>query len=200
MNLEKYDLVLMDIVMPKLDGVSATSLIRQFDHMTPIISMTSNSKPTEILKYYSSGMNDILPKPFTKDGLLDMLERHLMHLKVVQTMAKIPRSLGIPPLSDASFDQALVAQANSMMASSSSNPQAMLPLSLPEDDGKINPLAGMGLSDEQYSMILQNLVNGESFMGIGSSIDMGAVDSNKRPLDDMSDGRDGKRGRFEVLE
>ena len=60
--------------MPKLDGVSATSLIRQFDHMTPIISMTSNSKPSEIIKYYSSGMNDILPKPFTKDGLLDMLE------------------------------------------------------------------------------------------------------------------------------
>lgn len=60
--------------MPKLDGVSATSLIRQFDHMTPIISMTSNSKPNEIIKYYSSGMNDILPKPFTKDGLLDMLE------------------------------------------------------------------------------------------------------------------------------
>ena len=60
--------------MPKLDGVSATSLIRQFDHMTPIISMTSNSKPAEIIKYYSSGMNDILPLPFTKDGLLEMLE------------------------------------------------------------------------------------------------------------------------------
>ncbi|KAF9457338.1 hypothetical protein BDZ94DRAFT_238013 [Collybia nuda] len=74
MNLEKYDLVLMDIVMPKLDGVSATSLIRKFDHMTPIISMTSNSKPNEIMTYYSSGMNDILPKPFTKEGLLDMLE------------------------------------------------------------------------------------------------------------------------------
>ncbi|KAF8634539.1 hypothetical protein AX15_000837 [Amanita polypyramis BW_CC] len=55
MNLEKYDLVLMDIVMPKLDGVSATSLIRKFDCMTPIISMTSNSKPNEILKYFSSG-------------------------------------------------------------------------------------------------------------------------------------------------
>jgi osomolarity two-component system response regulator SKN7 len=80
--------------MPKLDGVTATSMIRQFDHMTPIISMTSNSKPNEILTYYSSGrvvrnargveyistdifgigMNDILPKPFTQDGLLDMLE------------------------------------------------------------------------------------------------------------------------------
>lgn len=60
--------------MPKMDGISATNLIRQFDHMTPIISMTSNSKPSEIMTYYSSGMNDILPKPFTKEGLLDMLE------------------------------------------------------------------------------------------------------------------------------
>jgi CheY-like chemotaxis protein len=66
--------LLQDIVMPKLDGVSATNIIRQFDHMTPIISMTSNSKPNEIMTYYHSGMNDILPKPFTKDGLLGMLE------------------------------------------------------------------------------------------------------------------------------
>ena len=79
--------------MPKLDGISATSMIRKFDHMTPIISMTSNSNPNEIMTYYSSGklenpslivdevlsithigMNDILPKPFTKQGMFDMLE------------------------------------------------------------------------------------------------------------------------------
>lgn len=41
--------------MPNLDGLAATSLIRQFDHRTPIISMTSNSKPSEIMAYYSSG-------------------------------------------------------------------------------------------------------------------------------------------------
>ncbi|KAG8800578.1 kinase-regulated stress-responsive transcription factor skn7, partial [Serendipita sp. 398] len=74
MCLERYDLVLMDIVMPRLDGVAATSLIRQFDHRTPIISMTSNSCPQDILNYYSHGMNDILPKPFTRDGLFSMLE------------------------------------------------------------------------------------------------------------------------------
>ncbi|KAG8987843.1 kinase-regulated stress-responsive transcription factor skn7 [Tulasnella sp. 427] len=89
MNLEKYDLVLMDIVMPKLDGVSATSLIRQFDHMTPIISMTSNNKPNDVVTYYSSGMNDILPKPFTRESLFTMLEKHLMHLKAI-TMARPP--------------------------------------------------------------------------------------------------------------
>lgn len=174
--------------MPKLDGVSATSLIRQFDHMTPIISMTSNSKPNEIIKYYSSGMNDVLPKPFTRDGLLDMLEKHLMHLKVIQTMSKVPRSVGIPPLSDAGFDQALQMQ-----------------MQMPgggEDDGKINPLAGMGLTDDQYTMILQNLVNGESFMGVGA-LD-GALDGMgagaKRGLDDGGDGREAKRSRFEVVE
>jgi osomolarity two-component system response regulator SKN7 len=46
--------------MPKLDGVSATSIIRKFDHLTPIISMTSNSKPNEIMTYYSSGLPIIL--------------------------------------------------------------------------------------------------------------------------------------------
>ena len=97
--------------MPKLDGVSATSLIRQFDHMTPIISMTSNSKPAEIMKYYSSGMNDHLPKPFTKDGLWDVLDKHLTHLKVIQTLSRVPRSVGVPPLSDPSFDNALAVHA-----------------------------------------------------------------------------------------
>lgn len=98
--------------MPKLDGVSATSLIRQFDHMTPIISMTSNSKPNEIMTYYSSGMskkciwlvqalicvagmNDILPKPFTKDGLFDMLEvspRHPSRIVLSQHQLETPHA------------------------------------------------------------------------------------------------------------
>ena len=49
--------------MPKLDGVSATSLIRKFDCMTPIISMTSNSKPNEILNYFSSGAYSLCSLP-----------------------------------------------------------------------------------------------------------------------------------------
>jgi len=84
MKLEKYDVVLMDIVMPRMDGVSATLMIRKFDPQTPIISMTSSSRPTQIMTYYSSGMNDILPKPFTRDGLLEVLEKHLAHLKVIK--------------------------------------------------------------------------------------------------------------------
>lgn len=52
----KYDLVLMDIIMPNLDGVSACHLIRQFDS-TPIIAMTSNIRSDDIAMYFQHGRN-----------------------------------------------------------------------------------------------------------------------------------------------
>ena len=51
----KYDLVLMDIIMPNLDGVSACHLIRQSD-TTPIIAMTSNIRSDDISMYFQHGM------------------------------------------------------------------------------------------------------------------------------------------------
>lgn len=50
----KYDMVLMDIIMPNLDGVSACHLIRQFDN-TPIIAMTSNIRSDDISMYFQHG-------------------------------------------------------------------------------------------------------------------------------------------------
>ncbi|KAJ7253384.1 HSF-type DNA-binding-domain-containing protein [Mycena haematopus] len=200
MNLEKYDLVLMDIVMPKLDGVSATSMIRKFDPQTPIISMTSNSRPNEIMTYYSSGMNDILPKPFTKEGLFDMLEKHLTHLTVIKekmsTSMRITRPpTGIPPLNDAGFESALQAGAASTSPGSSSPGSMLLSYGLGSPDpgdGRINVLAGMGLSDEQYNIMLAGIVNGDGF-NFG--------EKRARDLDEVDpDGRDGKRSRFEVVE
>ncbi|KAI9824375.1 MAG: hypothetical protein M1819_000880 [Sarea resinae] len=95
----KYDLVLMDIIMPNLDGVSACHLIRQFDN-TPIIAMTSNIRSDDISMYFQHGMNDVLPKPFTKEGLLHMLEKHLGHLKKpsdsVDTPVAQPQIQNIP--------------------------------------------------------------------------------------------------------
>ncbi|KAI6040574.1 HSF-type DNA-binding-domain-containing protein [Pisolithus marmoratus] len=263
MNLEKYDLVLMDIVMPKMDGISATSLIRRFDHITPIISMTSNSRPAEIMTYYSSGMNDVLPKPFTKEGLLDMLEKHLRHLKVIQEMSRVPRMPCGPRLStENSLTDALVpASTTSSATPSTTSPSSSAttvtysgtegdeigppsqsanaegidgdgsgPLFMGGvgTDVRIDPLAGMGLTEERYQAILKDLVSGENLNGVGvpegfgfdmmgdESMGMG-VDVNveemsggmssdmgmgeKRGLEEESDGiREVKRGRFEVLD
>lgn len=51
----RYDLILMDIIMPNLDGVSACHLIRQVDQ-TPIIAMTSNIRSDDISMYFNHGM------------------------------------------------------------------------------------------------------------------------------------------------
>ncbi|CEP65033.1 uncharacterized protein LALA0_S18e00210g [Lachancea lanzarotensis] len=73
----RYDLVLMDIVMPNLDGATATSIVRSFDNHTPIIAMTGNIEDQDLVTYLQHGMNDILAKPFTKDDLHSMLIRYL---------------------------------------------------------------------------------------------------------------------------
>lgn len=51
----KYDLILMDIIMPNLDGVSACHLIRQVDS-TPVIAMTSNIRVDDIAMYFQHGV------------------------------------------------------------------------------------------------------------------------------------------------
>jgi osomolarity two-component system, response regulator SKN7 len=135
-----------------------------------------------------------------------------MHLKVIQQMSKVPRSIGIPPLSDEAFEQAFTSNAAAASSARASAEGQLVPMGsvmmqgvpgVPDDDGRINPLAGMGLSDEQYATILQNLVNGESFSNITRGLGDGIAAVNageKRGLDDAGDGREGKRSRFELVE
>ncbi|KAM0511591.1 hypothetical protein ACHAPE_009741 [Trichoderma viride] len=77
---EYFDLIFMDIIMPRLDGVSATMYIRQHCPATPIIAMTSNIRPDEVNSYFEHGMNGVLAKPFTKEGMLKSVKTHLQHL------------------------------------------------------------------------------------------------------------------------
>lgn len=77
----QFDLILMDIIMPHLDGVSATVCIREIRPNIPIIAMTSNIRADDIDMYFRYGMNDVLPKPFTKEGMLRALEKHLPQFK-----------------------------------------------------------------------------------------------------------------------
>ncbi|CAJ2509236.1 Uu.00g142620.m01.CDS01 [Anthostomella pinea] len=74
-----YDLIFMDIVMPQLDGVSATAMIREVHPNTPIIAMTSNINQQDLEMYFHWGMRDVLAKPFTKEGMIGKLRKHLVN-------------------------------------------------------------------------------------------------------------------------
>ncbi|EFY89289.1 response regulator-like protein [Metarhizium acridum CQMa 102] len=71
---DHFDLMFMDIIMPRLDGVSATMYIRRHCPTTPIIAMTSNIRPDEVNGYFEHA------KPFTKEGMLKSVRTHLAHL------------------------------------------------------------------------------------------------------------------------
>ncbi|KAM7194590.1 transcription factor prr1 [Rhypophila sp. PSN 637] len=74
---DRFHLIFMDIIMPNLDGVSATAMIRMVAPRIPIIAMTSNIRQEDIQTYFHFGMNDVLAKPFTRDGMVRILKKHL---------------------------------------------------------------------------------------------------------------------------
>lgn len=76
---QDFDVVLMDIQMPVMNGVEATKKIRALDSprsQTQIIAMTANVMREDIQQYLANGMNDHIPKPFQKDMLFRKLLLH----------------------------------------------------------------------------------------------------------------------------
>ena len=84
-----YDVILMDIQMPRMDGVTATRIIRQMDGAArhiPIIAMTANALPEQVRAFRQAGMDDYVAKPFKQQDL------HEAILRVVETPAILDAS------------------------------------------------------------------------------------------------------------
>jgi osomolarity two-component system sensor histidine kinase TcsA len=72
-----YNLVLMDISMPVMDGVTATKKMRERGHAVPIIAMTANALKDDQEAYLAEGMNDYIAKPVDRRLLTEALLRWL---------------------------------------------------------------------------------------------------------------------------
>ena len=77
----RYDLILMDVQMPDVDGLQATQMIRALDlpraATIPIIAMTANVFKEDIEKCIDAGMNDHLGKPIVMQDVMKILSRYL---------------------------------------------------------------------------------------------------------------------------
>ena len=78
---KQYDLVLMDIQMPEMDGHEATRIIRKNPdakiNSIPIIAITASVIKAEVDKCFESGMNEFVGKPFSTEELLDKISKVL---------------------------------------------------------------------------------------------------------------------------
>lgn len=72
---ESFDIILMDIMMPEMDGLQATQVIRSFDHDIPIVAMTANAFAEDKIKAKKVGMNAHVSKPLDKDKLIQVISR-----------------------------------------------------------------------------------------------------------------------------
>jgi CheY-like chemotaxis protein len=75
---EDFDLVLMDVQMPVMNGYESTAAIRALGMSLPIIGLTANVYKEDIEKCLESGMNAHLGKPFTELELFNVLKRWLV--------------------------------------------------------------------------------------------------------------------------
>ncbi len=75
-----FDLIVMDIQMPVLDGLQATKLIREREDplsRVPIIAFTAHAMQGDKETFVAAGMNDYVAKPIRKQQLLDVLRKHI---------------------------------------------------------------------------------------------------------------------------
>jgi len=78
---EAFDLVLMDLNMPNMDGFEATQVIRKNHQDLPIVALTAAVLADEVEKALASGMNGHLAKPIEKDKVFQVLERYLISVE-----------------------------------------------------------------------------------------------------------------------
>lgn len=81
MNKGSFDLILMDINMPKMDGMECAQHIRKMSDKQkskiPIIAITGNAKNYSISDFNEAGINEFIPKPLNFDVLVETVKKYM---------------------------------------------------------------------------------------------------------------------------
>jgi CheY-like chemotaxis protein len=72
-----YDIIYMDMQMPKLSGIDAVKTLRNLDYIQPIVALTANATREDKIACIEAGCNDFLPKPISREKLYQMTSNFL---------------------------------------------------------------------------------------------------------------------------
>lgn len=78
----EYDLVLMDIHMPGMDGKQCTREVRKFDRELPIIALTAVTLDESMKEFYEIGFDDIIPKPFKMEEFFEKIQKTFTNYQI----------------------------------------------------------------------------------------------------------------------
>jgi DNA-binding response OmpR family regulator len=71
---ESFDLCILDIMMPEMDGLSLAKVIREIKPSVPIIFLTAKNQKEDVIEGFKSGADDYITKPFSMEELLYRIE------------------------------------------------------------------------------------------------------------------------------
>ncbi|MES2129969.1 MAG: response regulator [Pseudomonadota bacterium] len=96
---KRYDLVLMDVQMPVMDGYAATRQIRDRLHLDiPVLAMTAGVTESEQREYTAAGMDDLIAKPIDIEQLVATVQRHVPGLRPSAAAVVVPPAQALPVL------------------------------------------------------------------------------------------------------
>lgn len=81
-QIHKPDILILDVMMPRKDGFTLASQIRQQDNSTPLIFLTSKSQTDDVVKGFGLGANDYVRKPFSMEELIVRIHSLLDRSKI----------------------------------------------------------------------------------------------------------------------
>ena len=82
---ERYQAVVLDIMLPGMDGFEVASRLRTAKNFVPVLMLTARSRPEDVLKGFESGADDYLPKPFDLKILLARVRSLLRRTEWMQS-------------------------------------------------------------------------------------------------------------------
>ena len=122
-----FDLILMDILMPNLNGIEATHRIKALGHPTPIIGLTADISETVERDASSAGMFALLTKPFSHSELLTTMADAIKNPNAAQTRASAVNTSGSEvPRSEPSIEGVERRWEKRVQAFAESSPHSML--------------------------------------------------------------------------
>lgn len=83
---QKYDLILLDWMLPKINGLDLCKAIRIKDQTTPIIFLTAKDTVQETIEGLKAGANDYIKKPFSFEELVERIKVHFRNKQQTETL------------------------------------------------------------------------------------------------------------------